>query len=164
MVKAYLRYTQERVLGALVGNKSNIKLVKVKGTEGKFMATGCNEVVNLTNLRTGEVEYQIYDREAVHGEVTCLAASTTLLAVGYSDGAVLIFDLGELNQSPTQMLVSPFEQVHCFEFHRSAVTALIFSDENTQLVSGSTDTYIVLYDLVTSTAEYKLMGHTEPIT
>jgi len=57
MVKAYLRYTQERVLGSLVGNKSNIKLVKVKGTEGKFLATGSNEVVNLTNLRTGEVEF-----------------------------------------------------------------------------------------------------------
>lgn len=57
MVKAYLRYTQERVFGALVGQKSNIKLVKVKNTEGKFLATGCNEVVNLTNLRTGEVEH-----------------------------------------------------------------------------------------------------------
>jgi len=57
MVKDYLRYTQERVLGSLVGNKSNIKLVKAKGTEGKFLATGSNEVVNLTNLRTGEVEF-----------------------------------------------------------------------------------------------------------
>jgi U3 small nucleolar RNA-associated protein 12 len=62
------------------------------------------------------------------------------------------------------MTVSDFEQVHTFEFHRSSVTCIIFSDENTQLISGSADTYIVLYDLVTSTAEYKLMGHTEPIT
>jgi hypothetical protein len=57
MVKAYLRYTQERVLGALSGNKSNIKLVKIKNTEGKYLATACNEVVNLTNIRTGEVEH-----------------------------------------------------------------------------------------------------------
>lgn len=164
MVKAYLRYTQERVLGALVGNKSNIKLVKIKNTEGKYLATACNEVVNLTNLRTGEVEHQIYDKEAVHGEVTCLASSSTLLAIGYTDGTVLVFDLGEPNQTPTQMTVSPFEQVHSFEFHRSSVTVLVFADENTQLLSGSADTYIVIYDLVTSTAEYKLMGHTEPIT
>ena len=32
------------------------------------------------------------------------------------------------------------------------------------MISGSADTYIVIYDLVTSTAEYKLMGHTEPIS
>lgn len=30
MVKAYLRYTQERVLGALSGTKANLKLVQAK--------------------------------------------------------------------------------------------------------------------------------------
>ena len=94
------------MLGTLAGNKSNIKLVKIKNTEGKYLATACNEVVNLTNIRTGEVDYQIYDREAVHGEVTCLASSGTLLAIGYTDGAVLVFDLGEPNQSQTVMTVS----------------------------------------------------------
>jgi U3 small nucleolar RNA-associated protein 12 len=77
---------------------------------------------------------------------------------------VLVFDLSEENQSQTVMTVSPFEQMHSFEFHRSPVTAMIFTDENTQLISGAADTYIVMYDLVTSTAEYKLMGHTQPIT
>jgi hypothetical protein len=57
MVKAYLRYVQEKVLGCLVGNTANIKLVKVKGTTGKYMASACNEVVSLTNMRTGEVEF-----------------------------------------------------------------------------------------------------------
>ena len=97
MVKAYLRYTQDKVLSGLVGNKSNIKLVKIKNSEGKYLATACNEVVNLTNLKTGDVEFQIYDKEAIHGEVTCLATSDTLLAIGYQDGTVLVFDLGEEN-------------------------------------------------------------------
>jgi len=57
MVKAYLRYTQDKVLGGLVSNKSNIKMVKVKHAEAKHLATACNEVVNLTNVKTGEVEY-----------------------------------------------------------------------------------------------------------
>ncbi len=100
----------------------------------------------------------------MHGEVTCLATADTLLAIGYQDGALLVFDLGEPNQNPTHMTVSALEQVNSFEFHRTAVTAIIFSDENTQLISGSADTYIVVYDLVTSTAEFKLLGHTESIT
>ena len=41
----------------MVGNTANIKLVKVKGASGKYMASACNEVVNLTNMRTGEVEF-----------------------------------------------------------------------------------------------------------
>lgn len=53
MVKAYLRYVQERVLGSFVGNKSNIRLVKIFDVQGKFLATANNEVVNLTNIRTG---------------------------------------------------------------------------------------------------------------
>lgn len=40
-----------------MGNSANIKLVKVKNTTGKYLASACNEVVNLTNMRTGEVEY-----------------------------------------------------------------------------------------------------------
>jgi len=57
MVKAYLRYAQERVLGSFVGNKSNIRLVKIFDVQGKFLATANNEIVNLTNIRTGKVEY-----------------------------------------------------------------------------------------------------------
>jgi hypothetical protein len=57
MVKAYLKYTEERVLGALVGTKANLKQVKC-GPDGKrLVATACNEVVNLTNAHTGETQY-----------------------------------------------------------------------------------------------------------
>ena len=62
------------------------------------------------------------------------------------------------------MTVTAFEQGHSFSFHRSPVTCMIFSDENTRLISGRADTYIILYDLITSTVEFKLMGHTEPIS
>jgi len=42
---------------------------------------------------------------------------------------------------------------------------MIFSGEGgTQLISGSADTYIVIYDLVASTAEFKLVGQSESIT
>lgn len=54
--------------------------------------------------------------------------------------------------------------MHQFSFHKSAVSCIIFTEESTKLISGGADTYIVIYDLVMSTAEYKLMGHTEPIT
>ena len=57
MVKAYLRYVQEKVLSGLVGTSCNIKAVKVKGIQRKYLACACNEVVNITNIKTGEVEF-----------------------------------------------------------------------------------------------------------
>jgi WD40 repeat protein len=96
--------------------------------------------------------------------VTCIAAAGTLIAIGYTSGTVLVYNLEETVENLTVMTVANFEQVHSFSFHRSAVTCMVFSDENTRLISGSADTYIILYDLITSTAEFKLMGHSEPIT
>ena len=52
-----------------------------------------NEVVNLTNVRTGEVDFQIYDREAIQGTVTCLATAGSFLAIGYSSGTILVYNL-----------------------------------------------------------------------
>lgn len=122
-----------------------------------YLATACNEVVNISNIKTGEIAYQIYDKEAIHGTVTALQSTNTLLAIGYSSGTILVYDLDLSSEAD-------FELIHQFSFHRSAITTMIFSDENTQLISGGADSYIVLYDLVTSTAEYKLMGHSESIS
>ena len=100
----------------------------------------------------------------MHGHVTCLASSGTLLAIAYNSGTVLVYNLEEQVANETVMMVSEFEQVHSFSFHRSAVTCMVFSDDNTRLITGAADTYIILYDLITGTAEFKLMGHSEPIT
>ena len=77
--------------------------------------TACNEVVNLSNVRTGEVLYQIYDREAIHGTVTSLAAQGTLLAIGYSNGTVLVYNLDVImdeEETRDKLSASRFELAH----------------------------------------------------
>jgi len=54
--------------------------------------------------------------------------------------------------------------VHQFALHKSGVSSILFTDENTQMISGGQDTYIVVYDLVADAAQYKLMGHKEEVT
>lgn len=44
-------------------------------------------------MRTAEVEFQIYDREAMHGPVTCLATVGNFLAIGYASGTILVYNL-----------------------------------------------------------------------
>jgi 3-dehydroquinate synthase class II len=65
MVKAYLRYVQQSVLSALVGNLAGIKLLRI--AETTYLVSACNEVVSIVNLKTGEVFHQLYDKEAAHG-------------------------------------------------------------------------------------------------
>ena len=48
--------------------------------------------------------------------------------------------------------------------HRSAIKSLIFYENDTKIASGSADTYIIIYDLLSDSALFKLIGHNEQIT
>ena len=48
--------------------------------------------------------------------------------------------------------------------HRSAVTALCFDRTGTRLASGSSDTDIVLWDVVSEEGLYRFKGHKDQIT
>tara|TARA_B110000285_G_C14730868_1_gene426410 strand:+ start:186 stop:563 length:378 start_codon:yes stop_codon:yes gene_type:complete len=124
---------------------------------GLYVVSACNEVVYLMNNNTSEIRYKIYDTEAKYGHVTQLKVSGNNLAVGYSSGTIIVFDLDvanaqpdEANQDNTQR--STFNVLHQFSFHKTAVTCMFFEDNDTQLYSGSQDTYIVVYDLVSDSA------------
>jgi len=43
--------------------------------------------------------------------------------------------------------------------HNSGITSIHFDNANTEMFSGGQDTYIVVYDLVSDQAMYKLVGH-----
>ena len=68
MVKAYLRYEQHDVIGGLVGNQSNITTCQIIDKDGNYkgvyLVSACNEVVNFSNIKTGEIDFKIYDKEA----------------------------------------------------------------------------------------------------
>ncbi len=101
------------------------------GTQTYFVSA-CNEVVNLSNVRTGEVDYQIYDTEALFGTVTCIATVGSLLAIGYTNGTVLVYNLDSIlseEESSGKLSASRFELAHQFSFHKSAVSSLCFSGE-----------------------------------
>jgi U3 small nucleolar RNA-associated protein 12 len=51
-----------------------------------------------------------------------------------------------------------------FTGHKSAVTHLAFDEEGNRLVSGSKDTDVVLWDIVTETGLVRLRAHTDQIT
>ena len=159
-------------MGGLVSNASNLEictLLKDGAPYGEYLLAACNEVTNFINIQTkASLEHYVQadNKEAEHGSVTRLKASGNLLAIGYSSGTVIIYDLDLANavpdfDNPEQLSL---KQLNKFSFHRSGITSIIFDSNNTELYTGGQDTYIVVYDLVSDVAQFKLMGHKEQVT
>ncbi len=108
MVKAYLKYVQQDVYGGLTGNQCNIVLCKIYNSSdeeiGVYIVSACNEVVNFTNIKTGEIQYKVYDKEALHGHVTYLSSSSDYLAIGYSSGTIIVCNM--------KVEIEELEQIH----------------------------------------------------
>ena len=76
--------------------------MKGSSSIGTFIVSGCNEVVSFTNLKTSEKSFKIYDKEAKYGWVTFLKVSGDMLAIGYSSGTIIVFDLNLNNATPDE--------------------------------------------------------------
>ena len=56
--------------------------------------TAVNEIVNIIDQKTFTIKWKIYQKEAEYGFVTAMALHNfSQLAVGYSKGFVLVYDL-----------------------------------------------------------------------
>lgn len=51
-----------------------------------------------------------------------------------------------------------------FNGHKSAITQLVFDNAGVRLASGSRDTDIILWDLISEVGLFKLRGHTDQVT
>jgi U3 small nucleolar RNA-associated protein 12 len=79
-------------------------------------------------------------------------ADPDVFAVGYDDGRIRIWLFG----TATVYTV--------FDGHKSAITCLAFDESGVRLASGSRDTDIILWNLVTEVGLFKLRGHKDQIT
>ena len=91
---------------------------------------------------------------APRAEATVLALSPNgaLLALGYSDGSLVVFDVA---------LRTPSMVLHG---HARAISALAWSSGGGRLASGSRDTDIVLWDVLSETGLARLRGHSDEVT
>ena len=78
-------------------------------------------------------------------EVTCMvkAPRSPYFAVGYADGSVRLWN-------------STTGSVHTtFSGHSKPVTALAFDEEGTRLASGSQDTDLIVWDVISESGLYR---------
>uniref|UniRef100_A0A914XMR0 Small-subunit processome Utp12 domain-containing protein n=1 Tax=Plectus sambesii TaxID=2011161 RepID=A0A914XMR0_9BILA len=147
ITKQHLRYEPSGVCN-VVGS-TNGAIVAV---DSAVCAIAACENVNFYNLRTNEKVNQLSGTKPV----TALKFSDNrrLLAVGYSDGTVRVYDRSA--NDPNACLV--------FAGHKTGVNCLAFSKDGLTLASGGKDSTIILWDIVNESGLFRLNGHKGSIT
>lgn len=152
----YLRYVPGQVFG-LVGTGRCVRLVTRFSQVGKFLAVSACERVLIWDLRR-EAKVLTLDGD-VRGTVAVVeprpaapgSLDNTHLAVGYSEGSVVVFDL---------MTGEPVK----FKGHRGGVSTLCWDPQGMRVASGSEDGELVVWDVVSERGMVRLRGHKGKVT
>jgi U3 small nucleolar RNA-associated protein 12 len=152
LTKQYLRYCP-RGLFNLVGSGRGGGVFLGSNNQDIAAVAAAQDVV-IWDLRKKERLRVLSGGEKFNFEVTCVSsnASGNLLAVGYTNGTIKLFD------------TSTGESEVTFAGHKNDVNCLSFDEDSMRLVSGSKDTSIIVWDIVAESGLYKLHGHKGPVT
>lgn len=153
MVKAYLRYEHKAVWGLVASLEPNVCF----DYSGKLLIAGALENLMVWNVKQGRCIHALAPSLASNTRVlvtsiACMPSSRSLVAVGYSDGSVRIWDI--INGSCETTLNG----------HKKAVTALRYNKVGSILASGSKDTDIIIWDAVGEAGLFRLRGHKDQVT
>lgn len=106
------------------------------------------------DVKKGELVSRWRDKDC-SAAVTAISRSKAdpdIFAVGHADGSIRLWDA----RIAIVIIV--------FNGHRSAITHLSFDRTGVRLASGSTDTDVIVWDLVAESGLFKLRGHKGQIT
>ncbi|XP_057548900.1 uncharacterized protein LOC130827253 [Amaranthus tricolor] len=153
MVKSYLRYEHAAAFSVIASLESNI----CYDSSGKFLLSPALDKVAVWHVRQAVCSKTLTPSPPSHGPspaVTSIVSSpsSSLVAVGYVDGSIRIWDLGKGTCQTT------------LNGHKGAVTALRYNKTGSMLASGSKDNDIILWDVVGETGLYRLRGHRDQVT
>lgn len=152
MVKSYLRYEPAAAFGVIASLESNISY----DSSGKFLLSPALEKVGVWHVRQGVCSKTLSPSPSFNGPSLAVnsiaSSSSSLVAVGYADGSIRIWDLDKGTCETT------------LNGHKGAVTALRYNSNGSLLASGSKDNDIILWDAVAETGLYCLRGHRDQVT
>lgn len=126
-----------------------MKFLEYKNSVARYFAVTACEDVNVWDTKTKQ---KVLSLRGNKHEASCLESclDSQKIAVGYSDGAVRVFDLNTGAVSIT------------FQGHKAPVTCLDFN--NGRLASGGKDSVIILWDVVSEAGMFRLKGHKGVVT
>ncbi|KII64692.1 WD repeat-containing protein 3 [Thelohanellus kitauei] len=152
LMKTYLKFVQSGYpLNVICSPNSNFKLLHLKEDKNLskiYVACAALENVIVWNLSNASIKMVL---EGEKSFVTRIEVGPVKMAAGYEDGHIKLWDM----ESWAHITL---------DGHTSAVTCLDFDKDSTKLVSGSLDTYMIIWDVLNECGLYKLKGHTNAVT
>ncbi|XP_071439850.1 WD repeat-containing protein 3 [Hetaerina americana] len=151
LTREYLRYAASGKFNIIASSECNAAFVTFQGFQGRYIAVGACEDVIIWDLRLLEKALVLTGEK---WEVTRLCPSPVknFLAVGYADGTIKVFDF-----------TNPDNPVS-YVGHKSAITCLSYDWNGHRLASGSKDTDVVVWDVVSECGLHRLNGHRGVVT
>ncbi|KAI4496116.1 hypothetical protein M0802_007983 [Mischocyttarus mexicanus] len=151
LTKQYLRYVSSGNMNLIASSQCNVIFVRLEKEEGRFVAAGACEHINIWDLKINEKVQVLIGEKAV---VTRLVASPDKqhIAAGYNDGIIKIYDLAS------------GENISSFSGHSSEITTLSYDRSGHRLASGSMDTDIIVWDVIADKGICRLKGHKGVVT
>ena len=175
MVKTYLKYALSHITGLTNGSKTQCVGLK---NSNKIFFTSCNNYILIFDTKKGSLlqMYKSNDITSKDAEVSCIESSNDYLFVGYSTGDILILKINikeydkiisrsnfYLNNSSNNEQPELLSYYSKFSLHKSSITSLEYNNVKNQLLSGSSDTSIILWDISSESVLLKLSGHKDSI-
>lgn len=180
MVKAYLRYEQVAGFGVVASNEVPVRQIRSDGS-APLIASAAVDVLLVWNLRTANATVRFGNEETRKaGAITALAVSPSgdSIACGYTDGSIRIWSFN--SKTDAKSYSSPFSDspphpAATFNGHRSAVSSLAFESVPAtsttskksavaDLVSGSNDGDVIMWNIVDESGKFRLSAHTDAVT
>ena len=152
--KQYLRYRSSGTNFGLVASPNvDIKFVKLDKQVDKYVAVAAAENVIIYDLKTQIKRNTIEGSGLSHVSAFEVHFKTEpLIAIGYEDGSIKVF-----NYESNELKCS-------FIGHKTAITSICFDDQGMRIVSGSKDTDLAVWDIVSESGLFRLRGHKQRIT
>ncbi|OQS00897.1 hypothetical protein ACHHYP_02153 [Achlya hypogyna] len=151
-MKSYLKYAPEASFGVVCSPNAP----SIYDLTGQLAICGALKNVIVWNIRTG-MQVRVLKGESENdtaGQVTALRLSGdgAFVAVGYSTGIIRIFKLSNGNIEVT------------LDGHKGSIECLAYGEGGALLASGSRDTDVIVWDVVSQTGLYRLRGHKDAVT
>jgi U3 small nucleolar RNA-associated protein 12 len=191
MLKSYLRYDLQSTFGVICSPNSSISLVSNHDTS--LIACPAYTDILIWYNRKG-ILHSILQHGRNETEITCMAttlsSSTTnnhnnqtrnhsLIACGRFNGSVDVWELdisttattittlatkSSSSSSSNTNIINIIKPKSSFSGHYAQVSCMIFSPNGSRLITGSRDTFIIVWDPVAEVALFRLKGHKDEIT
>jgi len=125
-----------RLIGKMPHKITHIEVSK----DGKYLVgIGKSSKVFIWNLQNQSLEFLLKPpRSNRHPTAAAFDPTGRFLAVGYQDGAIMIWDLNEVKNNPAYF-------PERFIYHRSKISDIAFSNDGSLLIAGSLDKTATLW-------------------